>query len=310
MSSKVAVIWDIMLDVEVRYQKVPWRVNPEKESVPLVTESSKQEHRQLGGAANLAANIKWLLEDVLLIWPLNHDENSKKLIELCKKYHIDFKSLNTHSKTIVKKRVYAGNDYAMRIDEEEPIVIDSSSKQWIVDTLKQYTQLSHIVISDYAKGTVDKELVDVLKQYSVEHNIKLLVDTKPKNIHMFSEVYVLKPNFKEFVEMIGKSIPNEDEAVAIAWQEFVNMHKTNLIVTRGEHGATVVTKDGEVSHLHTQANRVADVTWAGDTFLAGVTAWDVEGMSLQEAVEYGNKASGIAVMRQWTTVVTRDDMKK
>lgn len=71
---------------------------------------------------------------------------------------------------------------------------------------------------------------------------------------------MLKPNFKEFVEMINKLIPNEDDAVAEAGKEFVSKHNVNLIVTRGEKGATVITKDGEVNHLHTQANRVADVT--------------------------------------------------
>lgn len=121
----------------------------------------------------------------MLIGALNHDENSKKLIELCKTNSIDFEPLQTLSKTIVKKRIYAGNDYAMRIDDEEPVVIDEAKKESVIEILKNHPDISHIVISDYAKGTIDQQLVNILTAYSNDRNIKILVDTKPKHVDMF-----------------------------------------------------------------------------------------------------------------------------
>lgn len=259
-----------------------------------------------------------MLEDVLLIWPLNHDANSSKLIELCNEHGVSFEWLSTISPTIVKRRIYTDDTYMFRSDNDhkqpgdktKPVIIESHVKHTVKEILDKHKNLQYIVVSDYNKWTIDQELVDILKQYSDEHEVKLLVDTKPQNADMFRGVYVLKPNFTEFTQMIGKNIANDDDLVAQSWKDFVKNYHTNLVVTRWEQWATVITKEGEVMHLHTHATSVVDVTWAWDTFLAGLTAALEQWMNLKEAVEYGNKASWIAVMKSWTTVVTKKDMEQ
>jgi len=307
--SKIAVVGDVMLDHAV-YYTTTWRINPENPLVPLLNNKSKTEEWKLGWAGNLAANVAWMIGNVLLIGAYNEeDPHSSMITQLCTDHHVTFTWLPTHTQAIIKEREYIDKRYHTRKDDEDEnwIHIDELDKHHIDMLLNQHG-LSHIVISDYAKWTIDQQLVDILKSYSRKRNIHLLADTKPKNLSMYHDIFLLKPNFSEFCEMIGKTIPNTNDAIEAAWKDFVAAYGSNLVVTRWDKGATVITKDGTTEHLFTEANEVGDVTGAGDTFLAWLVVWLTEKMSLTDAVRYGNKASGIAVTRRWTTVVTKDDM--
>ena len=80
---------------------------------------------------------------------------------------------------------------------------------------------------------INKELIDDVKQYAQEHDAKIFVDTKPNNLKYFENVYLIKPNLKEFRQMIGnEELPNTDEAIKEHGMQFVTQYKLNLVVTR------------------------------------------------------------------------------
>ncbi|MDP2103550.1 MAG: PfkB family carbohydrate kinase [Candidatus Gracilibacteria bacterium] len=298
--SKITVLGDLMLD-KFTYGSVK-RLNPEA-PVPLV--NIDREEYKLGGAANVAANIASLSQDVVLIGAIGDDINGRIFQGLCEENKIHLLPIKSTHPTTTKQRFIESTyeQQLLRVDYEQRTSLSSGEENQIVQAIK--TQKSgFIVISDYNKGIVTQKLIDNL---TGEFD-RILVDGKPANIRLFKGVYLIKPNFKEFCEMVGEKMDNTDAEVEKYGKKFAEDFGSNLVVTRGSKGATLVTKTGDVHHLHTQAQQVFDVTGAGDTFLATI-AWALEnGYPLIEAVKLGNKASGIVVGKVGTAVVSREEL--
>jgi len=278
------------------------RLNPEA-PVPLV--NIDREEYKLGGAANVAANIASLSQDAVLIWAIGDDINGRIFQGLCEENKIHLLPIKSTHPTTTKQRFIESTyeQQLLRVDYEQRTSLNPSEENQIVQAIK--TQKSgFIVISDYNKWIITQKLIDSL----TDEFDRILVDGKPANIRLFKWAYLIKPNFKEFQEMIGLKIENTDTEVEKYGKEFTKEFRSNLVVTRWSKWATLVTKTWEAHHLHTQAQQVFDVTWAGDTFLATI-AWALENWhTLIDAVKLGNKASGIVVGKVGTAVVSREEL--
>ena len=306
MQEKILVIGDVMID-KYTFGDVK-RLNPES-PMPLIN-VTKEEVR-LGWSANVAANIASLNWTCDLIWLVWNDENANLLTNLCRNYNIKFFWVQIDNfKTIIKHR-FVENTYhqqLLRVDYEEKLE-NQNIKDFenILNKIKN-ENYKIIVISDYNKGIIFKELIEKIKQIAKEKDILLLADAKPRNYELFKDFYLIKPNFKEFCEMIWKEIPNEDKEIEKYWLNFVKKMNTNLVVTRWSKGASLITKDWNCIHIPTEAQKVFDVSGAGDTFIATI-AWALkEWYSLENAIKLANKASWIVVGKVWTAIVEKEDL--
>jgi D-beta-D-heptose 7-phosphate kinase/D-beta-D-heptose 1-phosphate adenosyltransferase len=81
-----------------------------------------------------------------------------------------------------------------------------------------------------------------------------------------------------------------------------------VIVTRSERGLTLVRREGPALHVPTQARAVADVSGAGDTFVAVLAVMLGGGTSLDETVVVANLAAGIAVGKAGTAAVEQAEL--
>ena len=303
--SKIVVIWDSMLDIYVFWNTD--RKNPES-PMPLL-KVEKQEIR-LWWASNVAhniANLNWNVELISLIWD---DANWKLFNSICDEKHINHHELIMDSPTITKTR-YLDSQYKqqlLRVDYEEKKKITS----WQIDNVKAL--LNHIspdviLISDYDKWVITKECIDVVKQYASDNNVKILVDIKPKNLELFYDVYLVKPNFKEFCEMMWiQWIENNEENISKYWEEFVQKYRTNIVITRWWKWSSLITKDWEVYHIPAEELKVFDVSWAWDTYIATLTYALSNNYSLIDAVKLSNKASWVVVWKVWTAAVTKEEL--
>lgn len=303
--SKILVIGDIMLD-KYSYGSVK-RLNPEWPN-PLV--NIDHEEYKLGGAANVAANISSLIGDVELIGIIWKDAHGEIFESLCKERNIVFYPIISWMPTITKQR-FIENTYQqqlLRVDYEQKWIMTDQNTISVIDLLKKLHP-EYIVFSDYNKWIISKNFVDWVKKYAQDNSVNILVDAKPNNLTYFAWVYLIKPNFKEFCQMIGnEELSNTDEAIKEYGVPFVNTYKINLVITRWNKWATLITQDGQFYSLPTQAQQVFDVTGAGDTFLAAIVYALSQWQSLKSAVEIGNKASWIVVGKQWTATVTPNEL--
>lgn len=314
---EIAVIGDVMID---EYHYGTTRADNPESWAPILT--VKNTLRNLGGAANVAANISSLLGGALLIGTLGRsneadshapeaDMYGELFIKLCNKAWISMHPILTpDARTIVKQRFIKSKFvyHAFRADFEDAISLDEEQKWAVIKALRDYAP-RQIVISDYAKGTLDEELVKMIFALAKEMNIQIMVDTKPKNTERYKGAHVIKPNFSEFIATIWKpDLPNEDEAIAREGVKYAQMLDTNAVITRGDQWVTLVPKRGDIFHAHTEAKKLTDITGAWDTFMAAFAVALNQGKTLEEAVKYANKASGIVVGKPGTAVITPEEM--
>ncbi|WP_456472945.1 bifunctional heptose 7-phosphate kinase/heptose 1-phosphate adenyltransferase [Methanocaldococcus sp.] len=299
----IIVLGDVMLD-KYTYGKVE-RINPEA-PVPIL--NVVEEKYTLGGAGNVANNIASLKHDVFLISILNNDEFGKCIKKLCNENNIKYYFVSDGRPTIVKHRFVAMgyNQQLLRVDYEKIYPISEEISNKILDKIKELNSKSNIlIISDYAKGLITKELMKKIKK---EFKGKILVDPKPKNIEFYKDVYLIKPNLKEVSQIIGKEIENKDDDLEKVGLELVEKFNSNFVITRSEKGATLITLNGDIYHIPTKVKEVHDVSGAGDTFIA-VLAYALDnGYDLIDAVKLANKASSIVVGKVGTATVSLDEL--
>lgn len=303
---KILVFWDIMLD-KFTYGKVR-RLNPESPA-PLI--NVERECYKLGWSANVAANIASLDGVVHLVWALGAWENGKTdtngaiFGKLCTEHAISLHATFVAAPTITKQRFIevTYHQQMLRVDYEENLTLSQEQNEEIIRKIHEI-QPDIIIISDYNKGMVSKYIVDALKALGT----KIVVDAKPKNIELFKDVFLIKPNFKEFCWMVGREMQNEDEEVGFYAKRFANDYHTNLVITRWEKWATLCTIEWEIIHIPTEAKKVFDVTGAGDTFIAALTYGLSQWYSLVDGVILWNKASWVIVSKIGTDVITRGEL--
>jgi len=312
---KITVIGDVMLDTYT-WGRIN-RLNPEEEGAPLVDFGWEKdiEHR-LGGAANVAANIARLDTAAELIGLLGDDRAAEKFQNLCDKQNVYLHGVTSNDPTIEKRRIMSKKRQILRIDNDRNLTaLTTKQREEILHCLSE-SSIDYLVFSDYAKYMADGELVKAVKEFAQNKNIPILADLKPKNFLKFKDIYLIKPNFGEFCDAVkqlcegadGEIAKDDNKMIEKYGKQLVEKLNVNMVVTRSEYGATLITKEGYVEHIPTKAKAVNDVSGAGDTFMAALTVWLSEGMSLPEAVKFGNKASGIAVGKVGTAVVSREEM--
>ncbi len=302
---EILVIWDVMVD-KYSFWEVK-RLNPEWPN-PLL--NIEKEEERLGWSANVAANIASLNKTCDLVWLVWNDKNKDILEKLCKKYNIKFYGIELQNyHTILKHRFVETtyNQQLLRVDYEKKVDLQDNSITNILDIVKNWNY-KIIIISDYNKWIINKNLIEKLKKITKEQNILVLVDSKPKNYELFNDFNLIKPNFKEFCEMIWEQIENNDKQIEKYWIKFVKQTNTNIVITRWPKGASLITKDWKYSHLETESQKVFDVSWAWDTFIATIAYALNEWYELVDAVKLANKASGIVVGKVGTAVVGKKEL--
>ncbi len=303
--SPITVIWDSMLD-----KYIYWNTDRKNPESPMPLLNVEKEEYRLWWASNVANNIaslNWWVNLVSIIW---NDSSWKNFKQLCEQHKINLIPILSDKPTITKMR-FIDSQYKqqlLRVDYEEKMFIESSAIQKIIQILKK-EKPKYIIISDYNKWIVNKDFIDNLKIFSEENWTKLLVDTKPQNLDLFKEVYLVKPNFKEFCEMIWHKIENIDDNIARFGKEFTQKYNTNLVVTRWSKWSSLITRDWNIFHIKpSEERKVFDVTWAGDTFIATIAYALDNGYALQDAVRLANKASWIVVEKVGTVTITKEEL--
>ncbi len=296
---KILIIGDIILD-KYSYWEIT-RLNPES-SAPLL--NILNEEYLLWWAANAARNIANLSWSCDLYWIIGNDFNWRLLQELFKKNHIKFiwRALKWVD-TILKQRfIDIGYDHQiLRADYEKKIQnLHLKDSQIEVD----FDDYEYIIISDYAKGTITEDIMSLV--YSSWKPV--FFDGKSTNLNLFKGAFLVKPNFREFCNLIGKNIQNIDSEVWEYWLTLAQRLDTNLLITRGSKGASLITKSHEIHHIPTIAKEIYDVTGAWDTFIAtvcyGISIW----MNLIDAIKLWNKGSAIVIWKIGTQAITKNEL--
>lgn len=303
--SPILVIGDVMLDI-FSYGEVR-RLNPESPN-PLI--NITHETKKLGGAANVAANITGLKAPCHLVGCIGDDIHGHAIQSLLSDSNITFHNIPSKISTIVKQRFIEStyHQQMLRADYEEFPCLDISTARASIQKIIEKHHVQIIILSDYNKWILTPELFKNISTTAKKKNIKILVDAKPKNYHFIEDVFLIKPNFKEFSELIHCPIHNIDTDIEFHGIQLSHKKQSNIVITRWSKWATFISTSGEVLHIPTQAKQIFDVTGAGDTFIATVATALNMWIPLMEAIQLGNTASGIIVGKIGTEVIHYEDI--
>ena len=304
----VLVIGDLMLDHFVI--GVVDRISPEA-PVPVVR--FDHENYRLGGAANVAHNVAALGGRVQVVGLVGEDDAAATL-------RADLEHLGINSSGLVVDRqrrttrklrlVTTRNQQVARIDYEDDLEVHGDVEAAIISRIEQLSASADaIVVSDYLKGTVSLGVATAAIAAARNRGIPLLVDPKVPHIDYYAGASVITPNHHEAEAVTHMRIRTSAEALAAARRFRDRAGCESVLVTRGEHGMTLLGRDDD-AELPAEAREVSDVTGAGDTVIATMTLALAAGASLVDAARLANRAAGIVVGKFGPATVTVDELRR
>jgi D-beta-D-heptose 7-phosphate kinase/D-beta-D-heptose 1-phosphate adenosyltransferase len=280
--------------------------------VPVV--NITKENLLLGGAANVVNNIHSMGGVVRVCGVIGDDEAGKQLLQLLRVQGINSEGLIKDQKrpTTIKTRIIAHNQQVVRFDRETKDKIEKETRRRIFDYIKQQIieGLDAIVLSDYCKGVVTKDLVKDIVNIAKKHDVIVSVDPKINHFGMYSGVTILTPNVSE--ASIGSRIEIVDEGSLLKAGTLLlkRLKCKAVLITRGEQGMSLFEHGGRITHIPTVAQEVFDVTGAGDTVISALTLAMAAGACTATAAVISNYAAGIVVGIVGTATVKPEELKQ
>lgn len=294
---KILIIGDVCVDEyvlgEVR------RISPE---APVPVLEVEQEDVRLGMAANVAQNVRSLGGVPMLVSVVGNDTGANLLRDLCAKSGVssEFLVADTSRPTTRKTRVMAKHHHLVRVDHELRTGLSAAVEAQMIHVVeKNVDEADCVVIEDYKKGVVSRQVIEKVVEICKKKNKRVLVDPhKTSSGPFYHGVDLIKPNFDEAVTLAGmdfddlRTNPNKVVEVGRALQKITGAKE--VVLTRGKDGMTIFSGD-QVTEVPTYARKVFDVTGAGDTVIAAMALGLVSGLSLVHSCMLANFAAGVVV---------------
>jgi D-beta-D-heptose 7-phosphate kinase/D-beta-D-heptose 1-phosphate adenosyltransferase len=300
-SASVLVVGDVMLD---RY----WhggtsRISPEA-PVPVVHVGEREE--RAGGAGNVGLNIVALGARATLIGVTGDDEAGASLERLLAEAGVSCRFLcQAGAHTVTKLRVLSRHQQLIRLDFEDGFP-DLDGKRLLAAFDRALADASVVVLSDYGKGVLRD--VPALIERARRAGRPVLIDPKGTDFERYRGATLITPNLAEF-EAVAGPCRDEAELVAKGMDLLQRIDLEALLVTRSEHGMTLLRRGLDPLHLPTRAREVFDVTGAGDTVISTLAAALAAGDSLPAATVLSNLAAGIVVGKLGTATVSVPELR-
>lgn len=301
-NTRILVVGDVMLD---RYwQGATERISPEA-PVPVVHVQNVKECP--GGAANVTLNLRALGCEVTLLALVGND-----LAALTLEQQLSAQGVNCRFTrladvpTIAKLRVVSHGQQLIRADFEHAFSAQAAEALFD-DYYSALAEVDAVILSDYGKGTLQH--VTQLIAAARKANIPVFVDPKSKDFSIYAGATVVTPNLKEFQAVVGPCHDEQEiEARGLALMQ--SHHFAALLVTRGEHGMSLLQAGKPALHLPAHAEEVFDVTGAGDTVIAVFAAVHAAKQDLATAADLANTAAGIVVKKLGAATASLAELRR
>jgi len=294
---KVMIIGDVMLDSYL-WGKVD-RISPEG-PIPIVA-LNKRENR-MGGAANVALNVKALGCRPILCSVIGKDKKGDQFGELLKSEDIEDSGIVSSEVrvTTTKFRIFGNNYQMLRVDEEDDHDLEEEDHQKLLEQIKRLIageQIHCIIFQDYNKGVISERLIrEVVKLAG--GNIPITVDPKQKNFTSFNGITLFKPNLKELTEGLKLEFGSDSQDVIMRAAQSLRkkLNCKYIMTTLSEKGVMMSLIDNHTEKnifVPAHARSVADVSGAGDTVISVASACLAKGCTPYEIAYISNLAGGL-----------------
>ncbi len=294
---KVLIIGDVMIDSYI-FGKVE-RISPEA-PVPIV--AVKHRSDRLGGAANVALNIKSLSTEPILCSVVGEDSKADAFLQILEQNQISTEGIikSPTRITTTKFRVIGNSSQMLRVDEEMDEPLSSAENEILLQTIHKILEhhpIDVIVFQDYDKGVISKYIIE--KVLEMANGIPTVVDPKKRNFHHFKNTTLFKPNLKELREGINENFEaHETEKLKKAVEQLQNeLNCKYFFTTLSENGVMISQRQisGEILHQSIPAHirNISDVSGAGDTVISVAALCLAQNIPAQQLAHISNMAGGL-----------------
>ncbi len=304
----IIVVGDVMLD-EFVWGKVR-RISPEA-PVPVI--EVVEETYRLGGAANVAANIRALGGNVCPVGVIGNDRSADQILKLLYEAGIAGSGLVRDGRpTTTKTRILAiaQKQQVARTDREDRTPLAPPINRAVVTAFETVLQqAAAVIVSDYDKGVANRDLLADILPKARAWRVPVFLDPKVHHADYYRPITMITPNHHEAELLTGTAIDNTaslEEAGRRLLQKFDCEY---ALITRGEEGMSLFDKAGS-RHLESFAREVFDVTGAGDTVIATIALAHAGGATIEESAILANHAAGIVVGKIGTATVNRTELRR
>lgn len=307
---KVLIIGDVMIDRYLRGRVQ--RISPEA-PVPVVQWQDDED--RLGGAANVALNIKALGATPYLFSVIGKDDNQKSFLSEMQRNGLDERGLLLSGErvTTVKTRVIAQNQHLLRVDKEDTHDLSEAETRELVERLHaclEELSIDVIIFQDYNKGVLRPELIDTVMEIAGQRGIPTVVDPKFKNFWAYRRVTLFKPNLREIQDQLSFPVnPTAEDLLTATRVIRERLNNQISLITLSDKGL-FVEKQGNYHLLPTQARNIADVCGAGDTVISIVSLALALGRPLAEIGHLANLAGGQVCEKVGVVPVDKMQLKR
>ena len=313
---RIAVLGDLMLDTYV------WgRASRLSQEAPVPVVRVENETTAPGGAANVVRNLVSLGARTRAIGLVGDDPSGRELLATLAGSGADTSGVvvSPQRPTTVKTRVLAGNQQVVRIDREETGPIPPELRRRIAEQVERAVRggdLDALIVEDYAKGLLDREMVATVIETCRQAGVFVTLDPHASNPFETKGLKLMTPNRAEAFALAGMYyqpgvLPLADDAPlrAVGRRLQETWAPELLLITLGDKGMALFSKDREPVHIPTQAIQVFDVSGAGDTVMTVFVLALASGASPIDAACLANSAAGIVVAEVGTAAVTPDELR-
>jgi D-beta-D-heptose 7-phosphate kinase/D-beta-D-heptose 1-phosphate adenosyltransferase len=306
-SPPVLIVGDLILDRYVSGDVS--RISPE---APIPILAAKVADQRLGGAGNVAANLRAMGAAVEVLGVVGDDGLGEALLALLGEIGIQTGGCvrDGGRPTTEKTRLVGGGHQMLRVDWEDARPVSQEiSERLCQDLSARVARARAVVISDYGKGVLTPRVIAAVIAAARASRVPVLVDPKGSDYSIYRGATLVTPNRKEAELALGRSLAEFDslpegiaELIRVADLE-------HAVITLGPDGMAHGSRAGDFHHVPTFARQVFDVTGAGDTVIAHLALGLAARLSLREAVLLANQAAGIVVGRRGAASVTPAELK-
>ena len=302
----ILVVGDVMLDNY--YVGDVRRISPEA-PVPVFRKHS--ERSVLGGAANVAANLVAANQKVSMLSVIGNDSDGATLMNCFAEKGISAELVaHLDRRTTIKTRFLADNNQQiLRLDVEDTEPISKSECNMLIEKLGQcISQFDFVLMSDYLKGLMTQEFTQGVIRLAKKHSVPVVIDVKDPKFGKYYGATLIKPNLNELRMLTGQNVKTDEEIVEASEDLCKRCGCRYILTTLGSRGMVLV-GDGEPYFVKSLAREVFDVSGAGDTTIAYLSACIANEIPIREAVDIANYAAGIQVGKVGTSSVRLQEVR-
>lgn len=301
----VLVVGDAMLD---RY--VTGRVDRISPEAPVPVVRVEEDREAAGGAANVAVGVAALGAGCRLVATVGRDRDAERLAELLEGAGVDPGGLvaDPGRPTTVKSRVLARHQQMLRVDRESVDPLATSVQERLLErALAQLAGVDVVALVDYDKGVLAGGVGRRLVSAAAERGVPSVVDPKLRSFFAYEDAFLFKPNGTELAGALGRGEPPRDDGELREVRRRLGCRY--LLVTLGEEGMVLVSDPDEgIARIPSEAREVFDVSGAGDTVTAVLSAVLGGGSEVVDAASLANFAAGLEVSHLGAVPVARDEL--